>query len=36
LIEKTGIPIQHSELARYERWLAADRQAVDEGVAAVA
>jgi len=34
--QKTGIPVQHSERGRYERWLAAARQALGEEAAAAA
>jgi non-specific serine/threonine protein kinase len=36
VIQQTGIPIQHTERGRYERWLAAARQALGEEVAAEA
>jgi non-specific serine/threonine protein kinase len=36
LTQKTGILVQHSERGRYERWLAAARQALGEDVAAAA
>jgi non-specific serine/threonine protein kinase len=34
--QQTGIPIQHTERVRYERWLATARQALGEEVAAEA
>jgi non-specific serine/threonine protein kinase len=36
LTQQTGIPIQYTERGRYERWLAAARQALGEEVAAEA
>jgi len=36
LTQRTGIVVQHSELGRYERWLATARQALREEVAAAA
>jgi predicted ATPase/DNA-binding CsgD family transcriptional regulator/Tfp pilus assembly protein PilF/DNA-binding XRE family transcriptional regulator len=36
LTERTGIPIQPSERGRYERWLAAARQAAGEDIAVAA
>jgi non-specific serine/threonine protein kinase len=36
LTQRTGIVVQHSELGRYERWLATARQALSEEVAAAA
>jgi non-specific serine/threonine protein kinase len=36
LIERTGIPVQHSERGRYEHWLARSREALGEPAAAAA
>jgi predicted ATPase/DNA-binding CsgD family transcriptional regulator len=36
LTQQTGIPVQHSERGRYERWLASARQTLGEEVAAAA
>src|SRR5262245_59050164 len=36
LIQKTGIPVQHSERRRYDRWLAKARMALAEDAAAAA